>query len=187
MHFHIIFIIALGLSLAGCLDDRSASGRIESMTRESRPDPKPVTPSCGPAGCGPQTAGAWKERLTPEQYKITRMQGTEAPFTGRYWNEKTPGVYRCVCCGTELFRSDSKFDSGCGWPSFTAPAKDASVKMRKDLSGGMVRTEVLCQRCDAHLGHVFEDGPAPTGMRYCINSAALELVPTEGSGDRKTK
>ena len=128
----------------------------------------------------------WRRRLDDETYRVLRQKGTEPAFTGRYWNTKEPGVYRCAGCGAELFDSETKFESGSGWPSFWDAARPGAVESRRDLSHGMIRTEVVCARCGGHLGHVFPDGPEPTGQRYCINSVSLALEPRESddaSGD----
>jgi peptide-methionine (R)-S-oxide reductase len=126
-----------------------------------------------------KTDQEWQEKLSVEQYQVARKAGTERAFSGKYWNTKTDGVYACVCCGEPLFSSETKFDSGTGWPSFWQPVKEDAVATESDRTHGMVRTEARCAKCDAHLGHVFEDGPAPTGLRFCMNSASLDLKSTE--------
>lgn len=121
----------------------------------------------------------WREQLSDDEYRIIRQKGTERPFTGEYWDADTPGQYHCRACGADLFQATTKFDAGCGWPSFYQPSNDQAIEEQRDTSHGMIRVEVMCRRCGGHLGHVFEDGPQPTGLRYCINSASIKLDPAK--------
>lgn len=159
------------------LEDEPTLASNEPMGPEEPADLEPVPPETPEFIV--KTEDEWREQLSPLEYHVTREAGTERAFTGRYWNTKTIGTYKCICCDTPLFRSDTKFDSGCGWPSFFEPLEGSNMVEIEDLSHGMRRVEVRCKKCDAHLGHVFPDGPPPTGLRYCINSVSLDLEPDE--------
>jgi len=190
--------LAGGWPAAQAADDAAQTkqispGKVNPMPADAEPSPQAVR---NPALLGrvpdaelPKTEAEWRKRLTDQQYRVTRQKATDRAFTGEYTDTETPGTYRCICCGEPLFRSGEKFHSGCGWPSFTAPiggVKGDTIAEHEDRSHFMIRTEVTCRRCGSHLGHVFNDGPPPTGLRYCINSSSITLDPEKpGGGDVK--
>ncbi len=164
-----LLILIIPLSMMACSGNSQNNKQINKMSTENK-----VVKS----------EDEWKKVLSPEQYNVLREKGTERPFSGKYYLETKKGIYVCAACGAELFRSDKKFDAGCGWPSFSDVMDSSKVVYTKDKSLGMIRTEITCARCGGHLGHVFDDGPAPTGLRYCINSVSIELKP-EGNTEKK--
>jgi methionine-R-sulfoxide reductase len=177
--FRTVLLLAVAVAGLATVFARAAPRTAPSMinVRWTDDQGKPTAPFSTPRV--EKSLAAWRAQLTPEQFRITRSQGTERPFCGLFHDHKKPGIYTCVCCGLPLFSANSKFDSGTGWPSFFQPFAKENVKTKTDRSHGMVREEIVCARCDAHLGHVFEDGPRPTGLRFCVNSESLTFVPQE--------
>lgn len=204
-----VLVVVAGLPLVAGAAGAPSPERAKTRRKPAASESQPKTPPVGAAAPADSTAqqdtpaedeeevdydqplhktdAEWKKLLTRKQYRVARLGETEPAYRGKYWRTKLDGTYHCVCCGAPLFSSDAKFDSGTGWPSFWAPVNEKRLGGRPDFTGGSLRIEVLCTRCDAHLGHVFDDGPAPTGLRYCINSAALELKQSDGAKSSKAE